>query len=630
MAVGALCIVVAATGIAVATGGLSPAAAAGPPLIALAKSATISNFSGPGTSITYDYQVTNTGGVTLTAVHVTDAMPGLSSVTCPHSTLAPAADETCTATYTTTQADVDAGGITNTGVATGTPPTGPDVTDSSTLTIPSTQNASIGVVASASISTFSEPGIPITLFFEVTDTGNVTLASVNVTDALPGLSAVTCPDPTLAPAADEVCTASYTTTQSDVDAGGITSTGVSSGTPPNGPGVTASSSLTIPANQSASIQIVKSATVGSFSEPGTPITYKYHVTNNGIVTLTTVTVTDPMPGLSAITCPDSTLAPAADEICTAAYTTTQGDVDAGGITNTGTATGTPPVGPAVTATSLLTIESVRTPSISIEKSANVTSFSGVGTPITYSYTVTNTGNVILTSVSVTDPMPGLSAVSCPGPTLAPSADETCTATYTTTAANVTARKIVNTGTATGTPPAGPDVNARETLTIPFTAPSCFVGPWPTKVSGDPVFTHRFLHTPEGFYLGVVNNQWMLRVSHPSSKVMLFSGTLVTNGTFTNVDRLMNEGNDTVVVVHADQINFSFHKLRGPRRPPIHLIVRERIGNQEFQDQRDGRAPRQDLPRPPHNACHVGTRNLHPVVLMRRHLPSIPACAAAGR
>ena len=37
--------------------------------------------------------------------------------------------ETCTATYTTTQADVDAGGITNTGTATGTPPTGPTVTD---------------------------------------------------------------------------------------------------------------------------------------------------------------------------------------------------------------------------------------------------------------------------------------------------------------------------------------------------------------------------------------------------------------------------------------------------------------------------------------------------------------------
>ena len=58
-----------------------------------------------------------------------------------------------------------------------------------------------------------------------------------------------------------------------------------------------------------------------------------------------------MPGLSAITCPDTSLAPAATETCTATYTTTQADVDAGAINNTGTATGTPPSGPNVTATS---------------------------------------------------------------------------------------------------------------------------------------------------------------------------------------------------------------------------------------------------------------------------------------
>ena len=59
-----------------------------------------------------------------------------------------------------------------------------------------------------------------------------------------------------------------------------------------------------------------------------------------------MTVTDPMPGLSAIACPATTLAPGASETCTATYTTTQADVDAGSITNTGTATGTPPTGPA--------------------------------------------------------------------------------------------------------------------------------------------------------------------------------------------------------------------------------------------------------------------------------------------
>ncbi len=43
-------------------------------------------------------------------------------------TLAPQASTTCTGTYTVTQADIDAGSITNTATASGTPPTGPPVT----------------------------------------------------------------------------------------------------------------------------------------------------------------------------------------------------------------------------------------------------------------------------------------------------------------------------------------------------------------------------------------------------------------------------------------------------------------------------------------------------------------------
>ena len=57
--------------------------------------------------------MTNTGNVTLNPVVVTDPMPGLSAITCPVISLilAPTLGETCTATYTTTQADVDAGTI---------------------------------------------------------------------------------------------------------------------------------------------------------------------------------------------------------------------------------------------------------------------------------------------------------------------------------------------------------------------------------------------------------------------------------------------------------------------------------------------------------------------------------------
>ena len=125
--------------------------------------------------------------------------------------------------------------------------------------------------------------------------------------------------------------------------------------PPSGPNVSATSSVTIPATQTPAIKLVKSASVTSFSAAGTQITYSYLVTNTGNVTLTPVGVTDPMTGLSSVSCPDSTLTPGASETCTATYTTARASDDQGSITNTGTASGTPPTGPAVTATSSVTI-----------------------------------------------------------------------------------------------------------------------------------------------------------------------------------------------------------------------------------------------------------------------------------
>jgi hypothetical protein len=68
-----------------------------------------------------------------------------------------------------------------------------------------------------------------------------------------------------------------------------------------------------------------------------------------------------MVGLSAITCPDTSLAPGGSETCTATYTTTQTDVTAGSITNTGTATGKPPTGPTITVTSTVTVPAVHVP-----------------------------------------------------------------------------------------------------------------------------------------------------------------------------------------------------------------------------------------------------------------------------
>ena len=100
--------------------------------LTVAKSAAPTSITAAGQAVTYSFVVTNTGNSPLTGVSVTDtAFTGtgtLGRITCPTTTLAAGASTTCTATYTATQADVDAGQVDNTATATGTDPTGAAVT----------------------------------------------------------------------------------------------------------------------------------------------------------------------------------------------------------------------------------------------------------------------------------------------------------------------------------------------------------------------------------------------------------------------------------------------------------------------------------------------------------------------
>jgi uncharacterized repeat protein (TIGR01451 family) len=321
------------------------------------------------------------------------------------------------------------------------------------------QSPLIVVVKSASPSSFSAAGQTISYTFAVTNTGNVTLTGIAVTDIdLPGLSPITCPVTTLAPGASETCTASYVTTQADVDAGKVMNTATAHGLPPGSdtPVVSPPSTATVPAVGSPGIKVVKSASLTSFSKPGQKITYHFKVTNTGNDTLTSIGVTDTgLPGLSAITCLVTTLAPGASETCTATYVTTQADVDAGKVTNSATAHGLPPgsTTPKVSPPSSVTVPAVQKPRLSVVKSASPSTFSQAGQTITYRFAVTNTGNVTLTNVQISDNgLHGLSPIKCPHTSLAPGAKQTCTATYVITRADVDAGKVTNSATAHGLPP----------------------------------------------------------------------------------------------------------------------------------------------------------------------------------
>jgi uncharacterized repeat protein (TIGR01451 family) len=287
--------------------------------------------------------------------------------------LVPGQSGTFVATYTLTQADLDNGSVNDSATATGTPPTGAPVTSvtstpsvASITTISSPATPAVSLVKKATVTPAADQGgvkvgDTIAYSYVVTNTGNVDLTSVAVSD--PTLGAVTCMTPAspgLAPGATETCSASstHTVTQADVDTGSVTDTATATGTDPGGgvSPVSAPSTVTVPANQAPAIAIVKTASQSTFSGSGQMITYTYVVTNTGNVTLSGVTVTDPMPGLSAISCPATALAPGATQTCTASYTTTKADVNAGMAANVGTATGSDALGaPSVKATSSSTV-----------------------------------------------------------------------------------------------------------------------------------------------------------------------------------------------------------------------------------------------------------------------------------
>ena len=91
-----------------------PTAAAGPALTVSDSGALAPGATGvAGDSVTWTYVLTNSGNVSLSAVSLADALPGVGAPeyvwTTPVGELAPGDSVTATATYTLTQADIDAG-----------------------------------------------------------------------------------------------------------------------------------------------------------------------------------------------------------------------------------------------------------------------------------------------------------------------------------------------------------------------------------------------------------------------------------------------------------------------------------------------------------------------------------------
>jgi len=111
----------------------------------------------------------------------------------------------------------------------------------------------------------------------------------------------------------------------------------------------------------------------------------------------------------------------------------------------------------------LTVTPVPAPAIAIVKNPKGQTVA-VGGTATFSITVTNAGNTVLTDVTVADPLtPSCNRTKADIPALASMAPG-ATVTYTCTKTNVRA-SFDNVATATGTPPSGPNVTASDTAPV---------------------------------------------------------------------------------------------------------------------------------------------------------------------
>ena len=453
--------------------------------------------SGPlaaGRRLEYSFLLRNTGNITLTHVGVKEsAFSGTGpapAVTCPAdaAALAPTGQLTCTASYVLTQADVNSGALTDVARASGTA-AGGVVSDlaSVSVTVASTPALTVDPPVVSDVAD-SHAGDAVSSLFLITNTGNVTLSAVGLAETTftgtGPIPTVSCPPQaaSLDPHAHITCTAGYTLTQADVDLGRLDITAAAAGTAPGAvPAHSDPASALVTLASSPSLTLVNSVSAASADHAGDTVTYDFHVTNTGNVTLTAVGVMATSFGAAktalAVTCPVGRLAPAASATCTATYRLTQADVDAGGVRGTVTAVGTPrgsgsPVGSAIS-TAALAIPA--DPVLTLVRTATAAdlSHSRVGDIIRSFFVITNAGNVTVNAVAArANWLSGLtvpSAFSCP-PTadrLVPGASVSCSWDYVVTAADITPSSQVSAGAGLATPPIQVQVKAgHDTLRLP--------------------------------------------------------------------------------------------------------------------------------------------------------------------
>lgn len=222
------------------------------PKIAITKDGIYVDSNGDGITnigdiITYNFVVTNTGNVPLTAVTVTDDNAIISGGQIDFLAVRDTDSTTFTGSHTITQEEINIGYVYNLALVTGKDPKGNDVTDYSTDPTPCTtcppkadcpdctivileSSPSLSVIKTATTESYSKVGDLINYTIIVKNTGNQTLHQVIVKDPLTGLDTVIA---LLEPDAQQEYTQNYTVIQEDLNRGSVLNVATANGLTPN-------------------------------------------------------------------------------------------------------------------------------------------------------------------------------------------------------------------------------------------------------------------------------------------------------------------------------------------------------------------------------------------------------------
>lgn len=350
-----------------------------------------------GGVMVYDLTLTNAGNVTLTGLELVDSAATLSTDCAAKlaANLAPGASLTCTATHTIEQIDLDEGNHLNTATA----DSGQTAAVTDTAEVLFQQYPSVSLLKTITNTGPYKLGSTINYSLVATNTGNITLDNVTITDDKATITGCTPANTSsLAPKATMTCNAEYVVTQLDVDNGSV----INYAEVDSVQAVPATASETATIEQHPSLALTKIETSTGPYSVGDVISYEVKLTNDGTVTLTDAYITDPGTTISScLPAMPATLAPNASMVCQVAHTVTQDDFDATHYMNTvyGNSDQTP-----LKIVNAADIPFETHPILNIVKEETTLDPYVVGNDLTYKITVSNGGDVTLNVVTLVDDM----------------------------------------------------------------------------------------------------------------------------------------------------------------------------------------------------------------------------------